>query len=225
MTIHRPGLPEDLPPPELLWAWWAVVAVLEASTEEEDLGIHRTGHWVDDRGGLHLDDCGCTWWTFVRAGEGRFVLYGEDEASDVKWHEPTVDMLAGGPEWLPYEKLRDLVQGYELGCVYWYENGAWARAPYPATLRDDGLDCGMSRFAGRDAVRELLEDDVPEEFFDRAEQYRLTPELLESLVADSDSDHWDLPAMKRALTWSVLSAGSLPPAGSPAAPPPLATAG
>ncbi|MER7466921.1 hypothetical protein [Streptomyces sp. NPDC097981] len=46
-------------------------------------------------------------------GQGRFVLYGEDESSGVKWHEPTADMLAQGPDWLPYDTLRGRVEGWE----------------------------------------------------------------------------------------------------------------
>ncbi|MER6994524.1 hypothetical protein [Streptomyces sp. NPDC000410] len=145
--LHRPGRPEDLPPADLLWARWAVLAAVTADPEEVD-SRHRHGYWHDAEG-LHLDDSGCTWWTLTRvAGDGsRAVLYGEDESSGVKWHEPAIDVLAGAPAWLPHEELRKLVESDELGCVYWYENGAWARAAYPDGLDDDGLDCGMSRLA------------------------------------------------------------------------------
>ncbi|MEU3355062.1 hypothetical protein [Streptomyces sp. NPDC037389] len=218
MTIERPGRPGDLPSAELLWARWALVAVLEASTEQEGRGVHRTGHWIDDEG-LHLDDCGCTWWTFARMGEGRFVLFGEDESSEVKWHEPAVDMLAGAPDWLPYGELRDRLRGYELGCVYWYENGSWARAPYPDGLGDDGLDCGMSRFTDRREVLDLLADDcdrgpVPdadaETLLRAAEEYRLAPRSLEELVAAGDPGEWDLPAMRRALALAGLTGEDAP---------------
>ncbi|MGW1957685.1 hypothetical protein ACWCPI_33900 [Streptomyces sp. NPDC001920] len=156
MTIHRPGRPEDLPPAEELWARWALLAALEATSEKEGRpSVHRTGRWIDETG-LNHDDAGCTWWVMSRRGEGRFVLYGEDESSGVKWHEPPIDMLAGGPGWLPYEELRDRLRGNELGCVYWWENGAWGRAPYPDGLGDDGLDCGMSDVVDRDRLlREL----------------------------------------------------------------------
>lgn len=230
MTMHRPGLPEDLPPAELLWARWALVAVLEATTEAEGRGVHRTGHWIDGER-LRLDDCGCTWWALARMGEGRYVLYGEDESSGVKWHEPAIDMLAQGPEWLPYDTLRDLLQGYELGCVYWYENGAWARAPYPADLDDDGLDCGISRFVVREEVLRLLRDaDVdcvcapapgsdpdpdrdlvsgprpaPADLLAAAEEHRLAPEALEPLAAGCTCGNRDLAAMRRALHLSGLS--------------------
>lgn len=231
MTIHRPGLPGDLPPAELLWARWALVAVLEANTEAEGRGVHRTGHWIDSAG-LHLDDCGSTCWTLAALGGGRYALYGEDESSGVKWHEPAVDMLAGGPDWLPYETLRDLLQGWELGCVYWYENGAWARAPYPQGLGDDGLDCGMSRFTVRGEVLGLLDgvgedcscgldgDRAPSpqgrpgaaDLLDAAVEHRLTPPLLRALAADCGCGGWDLAAMHRALELSGLSDGVPVPA-------------
>ncbi|MEV0241746.1 hypothetical protein AB0I06_17705 [Streptomyces sp. NPDC050674] len=211
MTINRPGLPGDLPPAEVLWARWALIAVLEATTRGEQ-ARHRTGTWVD-ADGLHLDDSGCTWWGFSAHGEERYVLFGEDESSGVKWHEPPVDMLAGAPAWLPHDPLKDLVSGCELGCVYWYENGAWARAPYPGTLADDGLDCGMSRFADRaDVLRTIADEDhgaMPaghaEDLLAHAENYRLTPELLMSLTADPGRRQRDRPAMTRALERAGLN--------------------
>ncbi|MFF4852217.1 hypothetical protein [Streptomyces sp. NPDC001194] len=210
MTIHRPGRPGDLPAAELLWARWALVAVLEATTGAESRGVHRTGHWIDGSA-LRLDDCGSTWWALRRMGGGRFVLYGEDESSGVKWHRPTIDMLAQGPDWLPYERLRDLLEGWELGCVYWYENGVWARAPYPDDLRDDGLDCGLSRFADRREVLGLLAGHSPaaKDLLEAAEEYRLAPRALDSLVAvagnDGRDEDWDLPAMHRALELAGLA--------------------
>lgn len=207
--MHRPGLPGDLPTPEILWARWGLLAVLEATEEgEETPPVHRTGCWIDE-GGLHLDDCGSTWWTLARMGEGRFVLYGEDESSGVKWHKPPIDMLAGAPDWLPYAKLRRLLDGYELGCVYWYENGAWSRAPYPESLDDDGLDCGMNRFVDRDDVVRSLGlgqgDCGGDAVLARAERHELTPGALESLVAASEDDLWELPPMLRALDLTGLA--------------------
>lgn len=190
MTIHRPGLPEDLPAPDVLWARWSTIAIVTAE-DDEARGRYPTGCWLDG-GALRLDDSGCTWWTLVRYDGGRAVLYGEDESSGVKWHEPPVDMLAGGPDWLPYENLRDLLEGYELGCVYWYEDGAWARAPYPDDLDDDGLDCGMSRFADREkAVDELvgyldwaIGHATAEALMTHAEQGTLTRQVLDAFLTE-----------------------------------------
>ncbi|MFC8954252.1 hypothetical protein ACFT8P_16695 [Streptomyces sp. NPDC057101] len=215
MTIHRPGLPEDLPSGEALWARWALLAAVGATTAEENRGSgYRTGRWIDAEG-LHWDDSGCTWWIMSRMGEGRFVLYGEDESSGVKWHEPPIDMLAGGPDWLPYDELRDRLEGYELGCVYWYENGAWARAPYPDGLRDDGLDCGMSGFVERrEVLAELSEyvDDTTggpgaERLLADAEAHRLEPGLLLERLRPNDPDGGPLdpPAVARALALAGLA--------------------
>ncbi|GHG89024.1 hypothetical protein [Streptomyces lanatus] len=204
MTIHRPGLPEDLPPGEELWARWALLAAVKATTEQEECpSVHRSGHWIDEEG-LHWDDCGCTWWILSRMGEGRFVLYGEDESSDVKWHEPPVDMLAGGPDWLPYEELRYRLEGNELGCVYWYENGAWSRAPYPDSLKDDGLDCGMNDLVDRAGLlRELalyIDDTSAAPLLAAAEAYALDAELLlERLRTHADGEPVEPPAVARAL--------------------------
>ncbi|UJV38808.1 hypothetical protein [Streptomyces sp. AMCC400023] len=211
MDINRPGLGGDLPGPEVLWARWALIAVLEATTADEEERHHRVGTWVDDEG-LHLDDCGCTRWTFAPRGAGRYVLFGEDESSGVKWHEPPIDMFAGAPDWLPHEELRDLLSGNQLGCVYWFENGAWTRAPYPETLHDDGLDCGMSRFVDRkDVLRTIADEDhgaMPtqdaETLLAHAEAYRLTPDLLMSLVDEPDWRELDRPAMTRALRLADL---------------------
>ncbi|WP_033308890.1 hypothetical protein RFN58_40895 [Streptomyces iakyrus] len=211
MTINRPGLPGDLPSPQVLWARWALIAVLEATTADEE-AYHRTGTWVDDTG-LRLDDAGCTWWRFAPRGAGRYVLYGEDESSGCKWHRPPVDMLAGAPAWLPHDELGDYRGGNELGCVYWYENGSWARAPYPGTLRDDGLDCGMSRFTDRgDVLRTIADEDhgatsarEAEALLAHAEGHRLTPELLMSLTGDPAGRQRDRPAMTRALELARLN--------------------
>ncbi|MGW3559769.1 hypothetical protein ACWDNT_20765 [Streptomyces sp. NPDC000963] len=210
MTIHRPGLPEDLPPGEALWGRWALLAAIGATTaEEERASGYRTGLRVDAEG-LHHDDSGCTWWTMSRMGEGRFVLYGEDESSGVKWHGTPIDVLAGGPDWLPYDELRDRIEGDELGCVYWYEDGAWARAPYPDDLRDDGLDCGMGGFADREQVLGELSDHVDGTdgdgadaagFLADAEARRLRPDpfLARLRPARHDEGPLDLPAVARAL--------------------------
>ncbi|MFH8412884.1 hypothetical protein [Streptomyces collinus] len=210
MTINRPGLPGDLPPPEMLWARWALIAVLEATSADEE-AYHRTGTWVDDTG-LRLDDAGCTWWELAPRGAGRYVLYGEDESSGCKWHQPPVDMLAGAPAWLPHDELADYLSGNELGCVYWYENGSWARAAYPGTLGDDGLDCGMSRFTDRDDVLRTIADEDhgatsardAQALLANAEDHRLTPELLMSLTGDPAGRPRDRPAMTRALELARL---------------------
>lgn len=128
---------------------------------------HPPQHGREPRPGPGWTVRGSTWTTpAVRGGaslsgaRGRYASSSaKTSRGDVKWHQPPVDILAGAPDWLPHEQLRDLLLGCELGRVYWYENGTWARAPYPATLGDDGLDCGMSRFTDRDEVLSVIADE------------------------------------------------------------------
>ncbi|MEV6562514.1 hypothetical protein AB0M22_42800 [Nocardia sp. NPDC051756] len=128
----------------MLWARWAAVAIATYNREQElEPQQHRSGYWIDDDG-LHWDDCGCTWWVLKWFGDGRAVLVGEDESSKVKWYEPAIDLLDGAPEWVPRHYLQGLVDDYMVGCVYWFDEGAWHRASYPDDLGDDGLDCGIS---------------------------------------------------------------------------------
>ncbi|MGW4125001.1 hypothetical protein [Nocardia sp. NPDC004711] len=158
--LHRPGRPADLPDAWTLWARWAALAVAGYDRETERQS-DRTGIWLNDTG-LHWDDCGCTWWTLAWLGEGRAVLFGEDESSDIrsynyKSEHPAIDMLAGAPDWLPRADLEEIDD--MLGCVYWWDNAAWHRAPYPDDLTDDGLDCGVSRFVTRtDLVHDMAAD-------------------------------------------------------------------
>ncbi|WP_278266160.1 hypothetical protein [Nocardia sp. AG03] len=143
-------------------------------------------------------------------GEGRFVLYGDDDSGEVRWHETAIDMLAGAPVWLPYDKLNERIDGNEVGCVYWYEEGAWARAPYPEDLHDDGLSTGMEHLVDRDMLLRnnlypLLVDEargeIAAQLLDDAEAGRLEPRrLLERLRRDDDRrGSRDLAAITRAL--------------------------
>jgi hypothetical protein len=187
-AVHRPGRPEDLPPGAVLWARWAVLAGLLTTRErEEESEVHRTGFWMSParEDTLRYDDAGSTWWALRAVGDGRYVLYGEDESSGVKWHEPAIDVLAGAPGWLPFERLRDLVASYEIGCVYWYENGAWGRAPYPGSLNDDGLDCGMSRLFTTDEVVQDLDSWLDDEYTDPDAE--IDPAVCGKLVTDAVS--------------------------------------
>ncbi|RDI50149.1 hypothetical protein [Nocardia mexicana] len=157
-NLHEPGRPEDLPDAELLWKRWAGVAIATFDREEQDVpSQHRAGHWIDDEG-LHWDDRGGTWWVMKWFGGGRALLVGEDESSKVKFHENPIDLLAGAPEWVPGNYLRNLIDTAMVGCVYWFDEGAWHRAPYPDDLTDDGLDSGISALTTRaDAVEKITD--------------------------------------------------------------------
>ncbi len=142
MSMHTPGEPGDLPRPEVMWGRWGLAAVLTADGKDEGVPF-RTGWWFEGPDTLRRDDCGTTEWTFRRLGEGRYVLHGLDDCGEFHVLEKSYDLLAGAPGWLPVDALRALVEDDLVGCVYWYGDGAWGRAPYPPELRDDGLDIGM----------------------------------------------------------------------------------
>ncbi|MFJ2744955.1 hypothetical protein ACIO3O_35460 [Streptomyces sp. NPDC087440] len=210
-SAHRPGLPGDLPAAPVLWARWGVLAGLLSTREREaEPEVHRTGFWLasgrDDT--LRYDDAGSTWWALRRSGDGRYVLYGEDESSAVKWHEPAIDVLAGAPDWLPLELLRDLIESYEIGCVYWYEDGAWARAPYPGDLDDDGLDCGMGRLFTRGGVVRELEPWLDDESIDPDAE--VDPEAGARLLAHAESGALEEEAVRAFLAGAGLAEEEVP---------------
>ncbi|WP_405491917.1 hypothetical protein [Nocardia sp. NBC_00511] len=196
--IHRPGRPSDLPDAWVLWSRWAALALAGYDREAERRGAGRTGIWLNETG-VHLDDCGSTWWTLAWLGQGRAVLFGEDDASEVRWYNyeserPAIDMLAGAPDWLPRADLAELDD--MLGCVYWWDNAAWRRAPYPDDLADDGLECGISRFLDRDDLvhdmaADLEADDghfaevlaLCDRLVDHAERGTLTAAVLTEFVS------------------------------------------
>lgn len=136
----RPGLPEDLDRPERMWERGAVLALMDAvstlgaeySLSDDGLTcVHSNGRWT-----LKLLPDG-----------GRAFFHGQDvDCSDTTYagDEP-VDVLVGAPDWLPKDMLRELVDGYELGYLYWWEDEKWARAPYPDFLQDDGLIASCDR--------------------------------------------------------------------------------
>lgn len=131
MTVTVP----DLPPPQDLWIEPALVSALASGRPNSDV----PGYEVS-ADGLRMRDIGNGWWGLVPVTGGRAVLYGLDlDYSEIVMCEGPVDLLAGGPAWLPWTWLRALFAGIEpVGFVYWWDGAHWARAPYPADMRDDG---------------------------------------------------------------------------------------
>jgi hypothetical protein len=152
--MHRPSVPEDLDHPERLWARAATLAVVAAAMDDGDeftLGGHGLRCW--NAGGAY-------WWRLKLYEGGRALLCGQDaDGSYTHLGDKPVDVLAGGPPWLPWERLRHDAEGRLFGFVYWWQDGVWARAPYPGRLRDDGLEMAMSWAQhGEAAVAEIAED-------------------------------------------------------------------
>lgn len=195
-NLHKPGRPEDLPDAELLWKRWAGVAIATFDRDEQDESSqHRAGHWIDEEG-LHWDDRGSTWWVMKCFGDCRAILLGEDESSKVKFHEIPIDLLAGAPDWVPRNYVRDLIDSAMVGCVYWFDEGAWHRAPYPDDLADDGLDSGISALTTRaDAVEKITDwlmfgahdvgiTDLCDQLVDASERGAVTQNALRTFAAE-----------------------------------------
>ncbi|MEV0370699.1 hypothetical protein AB0I10_12845 [Streptomyces sp. NPDC050636] len=153
--MQRPSVPEDLDHPERLWARAATLAVVAAAMDD----------WDEFSWGSRGLECwnggGSYWWRLKLFEDGRALLCGQDsDGSYTHDGGQQIDFLAGGPEWLPWEQLRDDAEGNLFGFVYWWQGGAWDRAPYPEKLPDDGLEMAMSWAAPGDAAIGRIVDDL-----------------------------------------------------------------
>ncbi len=153
--MHRPGVPEDLDHPRLLWARAATLAVVSAAMDDRD-------EFTWSPAGLQCWNGGGSYWWRLRLLEGgRALLCGQDsDGSYTHSRGRQIDFLAGGPDWLPWEQLRHEAEGNLFGFVYWWQDGAWGRAPYPATMLDDGLEMAVSWAGTGDAAIERIVDDL-----------------------------------------------------------------
>ncbi|MFC9977614.1 hypothetical protein ACFVH6_42610 [Spirillospora sp. NPDC127200] len=141
----------ELPHAEAVWTEAVTLAVLaEATPELSGLGFDPYP------GGLRREDVGNGWWGMAWIEGGRAVLFGYDvDHSDTRDRHPPLDLLAGGPDWLPWEWLDEVMRDAEtLAYVYWWDGSSWSRTPYPEGMRD-GLAYGA--------------DDVEDSFFERAD--------------------------------------------------------
>ncbi|MEU0560226.1 hypothetical protein [Dactylosporangium sp. NPDC006015] len=152
MTVRVP----DLPPPHDLWAEPALLSALAAGRAPSIM----PGYAVT-ADGLRMRDVGNGWWALLPVAGGRAVLFGLDlDNSEIEMCREPVDLLAGGPAWLPWSFLQALLAGEVVGFVYWWDGTAWSRARYPADLREDGcrilLEEASTALAG--AVEQLTDD-------------------------------------------------------------------
>ncbi|MFD6100279.1 hypothetical protein ACFWF4_28525 [Nocardiopsis flavescens] len=125
---HLPGLPADLPHPEVLWARVGAYAAVCAALGRTDCapGTAEIRFRPAPGTGLRL----------VRVAGRRFLLLGHEPGSafEASWTRP-VDPFEGAPEALPWDWIDGLPRP---DFAYWWE-GAWARAAYSDDRTDDGL--------------------------------------------------------------------------------------
>jgi hypothetical protein len=86
------------------------------------------------------------------------VFYGYDhEYSETVDAEPPLDVLDGGPAWLPWTPLATLATEDRLGWCFWYEAGRWQRSADVARrdVRDGHRQAIPGVLSDENAVREL----------------------------------------------------------------------
>ncbi|MEW2353772.1 hypothetical protein [Spirillospora sp. NPDC029432] len=116
------------------WTELAARAVLSAL-------VPGLGRYEPAGGGIRsLDDAGNGWWGMTRIEGGRAVVYGHDvDYSRTRHQVLPIDLLAGGPAWLPWERLVELIREEQiLAFVHWWDGESWGRTAYP-----DGMDDGF----------------------------------------------------------------------------------
>lgn len=90
--------------------------------------------------GVRSDDVGNGWDGMSWVSGGRAILYGYDvDYSETRHQVPPIDLLAGGPAWLPWEWLATMMREEQIiQYVYWWDGSAWARTSYPDGMQDGG---------------------------------------------------------------------------------------
>ena len=111
----------DMATPDQLRVRWGLLAATYASIGVPDV-FSLTGE------GAFLDDHGGNWAAFSFAGGRRSVFFGYDhEYSQTTDADPPIDLLDGGPPWLPWARLGELAGQGELGWCYWHDGENWQR--------------------------------------------------------------------------------------------------
>lgn len=218
--ICESGLVE-IPEPIVVWRRWAALATALSAVGFDDV-------WTVGAGGAHHDDHGGNWGHLALIEGGRAVLYGYDhEYSATVDADPPVDVLAGAPEWLPWEELAEFAGEDQLGYVYWHDGVRWEHAPY------DEAD-GLVQTAGAALDHESAADELYE-FIVRWGAYRpadLTDEArirdtCEALLTAAEEQRVDVSVL-RAYPGGLVEAGLAVAATggiSPGGAPPMVAAG
>jgi hypothetical protein len=115
----------ELASPEDLWAEACATAMLTVGIEGFGCTVRADG--------VRTGDVGNGWHGMSWVEGGRAVLYGYDvDRSETRHQAPPVDLLAGGPDWLPWRWLIDLMsEERTIQYVYWWDGSSWFRTDHP----------------------------------------------------------------------------------------------
>src|SRR5690606_6283296 len=146
---NRPDLESRSMNAEERWNEAAAYAVVAALVPQRIPGFHI------GRDGLRNEDIGNGCWGMSWIEGGRAVFYGYDaDHNELAQHVPPVDLLAGAPDWLPWEWLDEVLRTLLLvSCVEWWDGTAWSRAPLP-----EGVSSGEGDWFGGAAVEQCYLD-------------------------------------------------------------------
>lgn len=135
--FHRPGLPADLPPPDVLWTRLATCAVISSGLGGHGCALIDAALTVD-RGDSRL--------VVARVAGGGFLLLGDDHGSiPARGRRRPNDPFRDAPVWFPWEWL-ERTGNTAPDLAYWWD-GAWARTALPDDWDDDGLGSVVGRWA------------------------------------------------------------------------------
>jgi hypothetical protein len=138
--------------PEHLWNEATADALLGAALPGEPIITFK-----EDGGGLRGEEFGSGSWGVAWVEGGRAVTYGYDlDYSTARHHLPPVDLLAGAPDWFPWDYIHAAQKEMQLiSWVYWWDGNTWARAEYPGDM-DGAPATGMEN--SYDGYADLSED-------------------------------------------------------------------
>ncbi|MFD0279626.1 hypothetical protein ACFVHB_37840 [Kitasatospora sp. NPDC127111] len=219
--MHRPSRPEDLDPAARVWARAVTFALLQAAQGDTE------GYWLDDDGVWCDATAGSYWWRVTRVADGQVVFCGQDsDGSETHIDDRQIDFLAGGPDWLPWDQLREDARGNLFGFVYWSQGDGWQRIPYPDALDDDGLS-GAAAWLGSaeefadeaSCIVDVRHADLPaftaalDRFVRRAETRTVDAALVAELLAAAGPLDEDRDPLQPALALEVAVRAGLTRAG------------
>jgi hypothetical protein len=210
MSYYQPARTEDLPPPAMMWAFGRIelgaYRLLEARPGEtftyDPVGTTytREGFTLGPHG-MHYDNSAGCWWRLTWVEGGRAVLTGWEPLGQDTIDEE-LDLLAGGPDWLPWEWLDTHIARYRheqmgVSFLYWWDGAAWGRVDYPDGIEDDGLCTAMGYGTPEDLLRidDDLRDDSGETFGcpllrvpDDGHRLAVAAELMRHVAEGGDDD-------------------------------------
>ncbi|MDL4816602.1 hypothetical protein [Actinomadura opuntiae] len=182
----------DLSDPEETWAEACATALLSVSTPGWGATVR------DD--GVRTEDVGNGWHGMSWVSGGRALLYGYDvDYSETRFHVPPIDLLAGGPDWLPWEWLAEMMrQEFIVQYVYWWDGETWAHTDYPGGLEDGGGALGRDYQVESSFLEAAQDPEAATSAFEdlvRAARARAVDrDVVEALLRHLDPESFDIKA-------------------------------